>query len=597
MLYLAVGLKAIFSGNSFSNRAILAYLFLILYLFCALSLLGLSPIGDSSEAREGQVIWSILNSHEWILPLRNGIVPSKPPFAHWVGATIGEILGFASVFIVRIPAFLGAFGILILSAFITRRLATFTNSYSAAQVRQLSWLSVALLLCTYGFVRMQADARVDMLFSFWVVASIAVTVAALECPLGFAGKFEFNFTPSRTMLFYLCAGFAVLTKGPLGLVLSLLISSAILFVLIGIKPIQTLILRPFYGWIPFLAVTLPYYYVATVRSPIQTENLFLARQLWLENLERFSGSQKITTEPWWFYLPSFLRVAFPWSLLFFVQCYCKFFKTSAMPKLKLSSPHLIVGAAWFFSGLLFFSLSAGKRDLYLLPLLPGVVIALVPGLYNWGVGLKANILKRYLDSLICICMLLLFCVLTVPLFLEAKNELLGEILFSLKSKQFDLGLVLSFTIACALFSCFRPTNTRPLTTRVQCAFFSAALTLLFSVNIGFSVKRELRYFHQGAGAILSHVPTNAKLICIKPKMLEFFDPYFYYFQREIQVSTHLRQKHYRGYLLTRTRTFRRIRANKNKEMQSRIILRIRQFRKSVQSRARHEVILARIKLS
>jgi hypothetical protein len=61
----------------------LAAFFAVLYLWG----LGDKPFYTKGEAREAIVVWEIVHSGEWILPLRNGqIVPSKPPLFHWCGA-------------------------------------------------------------------------------------------------------------------------------------------------------------------------------------------------------------------------------------------------------------------------------------------------------------------------------------------------------------------------------------------------------------------------------------------------------------------------------------------------------------------------------
>ena len=62
--------------QSFPTRALLVLLgaYGVVYLL----FLGLPLIGGSSEAREAQVIDVILRENTWALPLRNGIVPSKP---------------------------------------------------------------------------------------------------------------------------------------------------------------------------------------------------------------------------------------------------------------------------------------------------------------------------------------------------------------------------------------------------------------------------------------------------------------------------------------------------------------------------------------
>jgi 4-amino-4-deoxy-L-arabinose transferase-like glycosyltransferase len=43
-------------------------------------------IGTHGEAREGLVVQDLVARGHWVLPLRNGELPSKPPLFHWIAA-------------------------------------------------------------------------------------------------------------------------------------------------------------------------------------------------------------------------------------------------------------------------------------------------------------------------------------------------------------------------------------------------------------------------------------------------------------------------------------------------------------------------------
>ena len=95
----------------------------LLYSILQITFLGLAAIGGSTEAREAQVVETILREGEWILPLRNGIIPSKPPLFHWVAALLSILLGGVSEFSVRLPSHLFAVGVLVCCALSAYRLA------------------------------------------------------------------------------------------------------------------------------------------------------------------------------------------------------------------------------------------------------------------------------------------------------------------------------------------------------------------------------------------------------------------------------------------------------------------------------------------
>src|SRR5262245_3721949 len=73
------------------------------------------PFYDKQEAREALVVWEIIHSGSWILPLRNGVeIPSKPPLYHWLAALIAKFTHQLDEFTVRFPsALLGTLGVLL----------------------------------------------------------------------------------------------------------------------------------------------------------------------------------------------------------------------------------------------------------------------------------------------------------------------------------------------------------------------------------------------------------------------------------------------------------------------------------------------------
>ena len=74
-----------------------------------------APFYDKQEAREALVVWEIIHSGNWILPLRNGAeIPSKPPLYHWLAALTAKSMNRLDEFTVRFPsALLGTLGVLL----------------------------------------------------------------------------------------------------------------------------------------------------------------------------------------------------------------------------------------------------------------------------------------------------------------------------------------------------------------------------------------------------------------------------------------------------------------------------------------------------
>src|SRR5262249_1186610 len=77
-------------------------------------LISLPQIGGSSEAREAHVVKIIATTGNWLLPIRNGLIPSKPMLFHWLGAAIAN-LGVDPLLAARLASSLFGCGIIFLT--------------------------------------------------------------------------------------------------------------------------------------------------------------------------------------------------------------------------------------------------------------------------------------------------------------------------------------------------------------------------------------------------------------------------------------------------------------------------------------------------
>ena len=137
-------------------------LFAVIFAGLLLRIVFAPPIWNRGEAREGLVAQGIVHNHQWILPLRNGELPSKPPLFHWIAASASLLVG-ESDFSTRLPSAIGA-GVMVVVTFLLGR---------AMAGKRTGWLAVGALLGTYDFWHSAGQARVDMIFSAFVTAAIA----------------------------------------------------------------------------------------------------------------------------------------------------------------------------------------------------------------------------------------------------------------------------------------------------------------------------------------------------------------------------------------------------------------------------------------
>jgi len=484
--------------------------FLLFYLLPHLLLLGLPAIGGSSEAREAQVVDVISRTGEWVLPLRNGIVPSKPPLFHWAAALVSGLVGGVSEFTVRLPSAFAAGGMLVLTGWMA-----FLLPSGGDPVRRAVLAMVLLTSCSQ-FLRLTGDARVDMFFAFWVTLSHARMLSAMSR--------HSSDLPSRVWCeLALCVGFAALAKGPLGIALPAISLFSLFGTTRGWSEAWRLLLRPRLAWLVGIAVVLPWYLVAALRGG----EGFVARQLVFENVERLVGGADVNAEPFWFYLGSLLSSApilvlcagVAWARRLFRGC-------SALER------GLMVAFTLEF---LLLSVAQGKRHSYLLPLLPLLCIP-VAGCFATlgkaaGIGQRlwqdrlSNVLRTVLIALAVIGFSLLE---LLPAF--AAHDPLVAIGFEFLYVH-RLPFLVVFSLA--LLTVAAGGGAAPLVR--WCSLWAGGMALVtIGLYAGFGIKAELKGFGVMADRI-NAIAGSAPLSVYKGSREEYFDPILYYVKRAVVI--------------------------------------------------------------
>src|SRR5262245_19225488 len=325
-------------GVSSRDLAILA---LLLVLALARPLAA-PPIILHGEAREGLVVQDIVVRGRWILPVRNGALPSKPPCYHWIAAIGARAFGLSDV-TVRLPSALAA-GVMTVATFMVG---------GALAGRRGAWLGVGALWGMGSFWMAAGQARVDMMFS----ACITTALAAFLLWYRDGGRWA-------RALCYLGTVLAVLTKGPAGAVLV----GLVLFAFLASER-QARRLRDLWSW-PLtgasLVVAVGWYAAAAYVGGRE----FLTIQILHENLDRFVGHGEFAPHRW--RTPFRMELAFaghllPWSLA--LVWYARRWLAGEQTDAATRFLHV-----WWIVTLAFFTVAAGKRGIYLLPLYPAVAL-------------------------------------------------------------------------------------------------------------------------------------------------------------------------------------------------------------------------------
>jgi 4-amino-4-deoxy-L-arabinose transferase-like glycosyltransferase len=226
--------------------------------------LGSVPLFDLDEGAFSEATREMLESGNFITPHKDGEPRyDKPVFIYWLQAASVSLLAFDE-FALRLPSALAATAwILAVWGFVRRQLDTAT-AWAAALVMTLT-LEVSLI----GRAA-TADA----------VLNLFLTLALLEI-------YRWQQEPDRWTLarVYLWLGLGFLTKGPVAVFFPVLVSFLFMLSRRSLGDWWRALWFP-WGWLLFLAITLPWYLAIYFDTgPGFFQSFFLRH-----NLERFSGT-------------------------------------------------------------------------------------------------------------------------------------------------------------------------------------------------------------------------------------------------------------------------------------------------------------------
>jgi 4-amino-4-deoxy-L-arabinose transferase-like glycosyltransferase len=170
------------------------------------------------------------------------------------------------------------------------------------------------------------------------------------------------------LLMYASVGLGVLTKGPVAIALPGLAFAVYLTARRELGRIREMMLP---AGILIVAVIVVPWYAALYHQHGWT---YIRSFLIAENVERFTAGLGVQQHRGpWFYLPVVLSDSFPWSLLLpmaAVSAWRARTGTAAAPQAGGRLRTLLW--SWIVAIVVFFSLSAGKQDLYIFPIVPAV---------------------------------------------------------------------------------------------------------------------------------------------------------------------------------------------------------------------------------
>ncbi len=310
---------------------------------------GMWDLRGPDEGRYVQVAKELLTRHNWLYLTVHGVpYDQKPPLAFWLFAMILKLSG-GEVFswMLRLPSILAAMATIVM---------TYVMGYHSFGRR--SGLFAGLMLMTFPlFYDNAPTAELNMLFTAAITGSLCAWITR---PTGGG-----SMSVARLVTFWISLACAFFIKGPLALVI-------VMFVVgweawRGRSWLILRSIRPLFGVVGMATLIGGWLYLQHgIYGPE-----FVKEQVSGETFHRIMAGDH--GAPFWYYLPKiFLSILFPWGLLA-VPAVIMYLRTPERSCHNVTATPYVACVAFPF---LFLCIVNGKRQTYLLPLLPAAAILL-----------------------------------------------------------------------------------------------------------------------------------------------------------------------------------------------------------------------------
>lgn len=264
------------------------------------------------EGRNASAVMNMIKSKDFLIPYYNCQLRfEKPPMLYWMALTFFEFFG-KSEFSARLVSGLSAVGVAVFTYMLVKRHLDEQMAYKS---------SLVLLTLPHMWIESRAFVP-EMLNTFLMMVSL------------------YLFLSEKFLLGWLLLAFTFLTKGPVGIVLTLLVY------LLWKRDLKVFSLK---GIALFLILGGSWYFYMLYKFG----EFYFFRFFLYENFMRYTGQRLTHPSPFYYYFVVIFA-----TTIFYIPIYPKVVKYLKRDLL----PYIF----WFFSVLLFFSLAKNKLHHYIL---------------------------------------------------------------------------------------------------------------------------------------------------------------------------------------------------------------------------------------
>ncbi len=302
----------------------------------------------------------MLTTGDWTTPHYNSFAYlDKPAVYFWMVAASLRTFG-VSEYAARLPSALMGALTMLLVWFLARRM--FGESVGVRA-------GIIFASCPLAIV-LAREVIFDMTLTFLVTLALAA--------FWFAESSDFK-KPWLDIVMFAAMGVAVITKGPVGILLPLL--SILIYTAARGRWRSWKRLRWGVGLAVFFAVALPWFLAVSARNPD-----FPHYALWEESLKRFATGKAHRGGGIFYYLPVYLGGFFPWSFFLLVAGWNRLRRWRELRQEEARSRVYLL--SWAVCVFVFFTLSHSKLPAYFLPAV--VPLGILMGLVWQDVGEDAT---------------------------------------------------------------------------------------------------------------------------------------------------------------------------------------------------------------
>ncbi len=369
--------------------------------------LGSTGLIDETEPLFAEAARQMTVTGDWITPYFNSVTRfDKPPLIYWLMAIAYSTFG-VNEFAARLPSALAGFALTSMSFYTLRYFGEWgVGSWEWGQGRQRGFSGATDSLLSPPASPAPLPNIPSSQWQSWLVACLGSAMVALNPITLFFGRTGYSdmllsicfggalltffigyAQPEQKtvqarwyLAFYILMALAILTKGPVGVVLpGLIIGAFLLYVGKAREVLREM--RLIRGTLILLAISVPWFILVTLRNGETYINSFFG----FHNFERFTNVVNHHQGPLYFHVLVVLIGFAPWSLGL-LSAIAAFVPRLAVANIKLQRKHWqqlprpahlgLFALFWFLIVLGFFTIAVTKYFSYTLPLMPAAAILL-----------------------------------------------------------------------------------------------------------------------------------------------------------------------------------------------------------------------------